>query len=147
MKFKVVDNRIICSRQDSTAKDDNVYRHVVEFDAHVDKVPPHVASRLTSGEVEELEQFMADRRRIRANPAERNMLEALPELLHEATEIIRSVDRLNKAMYEKLADSISDMQSALDNVKPSDEGQLTPVNNMRDSEAQKERLDVIRREL
>lgn len=147
MKFTVVDNRVVCSRKDSTVTDEDVYRQVVEFDAHVETVPPHVAARLTTGEVKELKAFIEDRRRIRATPLEKNKLEALPELLREATEIVESVNGLNRQMYENLLASIGGLRSALDKIKPSDEGRMTPISNMRDSEAQKERLEVIKQDL
>jgi hypothetical protein len=147
MKFSVAGSRIICSRKDNTVDNKAVYRRVVEFDAHVETIPPHVAARLTSGEIEQLQEFLADRKRIQATPAEQNMLEALPGLLREATEILKSVDTVNKTMYTQLSRSIGELVQALDNVKPAPSGGPTPVNRMRKSEAQKERLENIKQEL
>ena len=123
------------------------YRRVVDFDAHVESVPPHVSAKLITSEIEQLKEFMADRKRIQANPAEKNMLEALPELLREATDILDAVESINKTMYRKLSASIAKLSSALDNVKPVSRGGQTPVANMRHSEAQKERLKNIKQEL
>ena len=81
MRFTVAGNKVICSRLDKTVEGEDKYRQVVGFDAHLDEVPPHVAARLTQGEIEELEHFLADRKRIQGNPAEVNMLEVLPELI------------------------------------------------------------------
>lgn len=147
MRFTVAGSKIICSRIDRTVEDADKYRPVVEFDAHLDTVPPHVAARLTQSEVEELEHFLVDRKRIQANPADVNMLEALPELLDEATEILGSVDRLNKTMYRKLHSSIVQLIQTLDNVKPRDKGRVTPIRTMRKSEALKEKLENIKQDL
>lgn len=147
MKFTVSGSRIICSRADNTVDEECAYRRVVEFDAHVDTIPPHVAARLTAGEVEQLAAFMADRKRIQANPIEKNMLEALPTLLEEAAEILGSVDRVNNAMYQQLSAAIAGLSAALNSVKPAQTGNPTAVNRMRKSEAQKERLENIRRSL
>lgn len=146
MKFTVAGSRIICSRMDNTIADENVYRHVVEFDAHVKSIPPHVSAKLVSSEVEQLREFMADRRRIQANPAVVNVLEALPGLLDKATEALSSVERVNKTMYDRLAAAVAKTSLALDRVKPVPQGEPTPVKNMRFSEAQKERLRNIKQD-
>lgn len=147
MKFTVAGSRIICRRKDNTIADEEVYRHVVEFDSQLESAPPHVLAKLIGSEIEQLNEFMADRKRIQANPAVKNMLEALPGLLEEATDILDSVERVNETMYDKLSAAITKMGSALDNVKPVSRGEPTPVNRMGESEAQKERLENIKREL
>lgn len=147
MKFTVAGSKITCSRIDNTVDDGTQYRCVAVFDAHVDTVPPHVAAKLTAGEIKELKGFLSDRKRIQANPAERNMLEALPELLRDATEILKSVDRLNRTMYRTLANSIDDLSRALESVKPGSNSYLTPIKNMRESEALKEQLETIKKRL
>jgi hypothetical protein len=147
MKFTVAGSKIICSRVDRTSEGADTYRRVVQFDAHVDSIPPHVAARLTQGEMDELKQFLADRRRIQANPAEKNMLEALPGMLDEATEVLESVDSINKTMYRQLATSIKRLTTALESIKPRSSGRITLVRKMRDSEALKERLENIKQKL
>jgi len=147
MNFTVAGNRIICSRKDNTVADEDAYRRVVEFDAQVDTVPPHVAARLTTGETEDLKAFITDRQRIQANPTEKNMLEVLPGLLQEAADVLDAVESINKTMYETLFASIARLSGALDNVKPVARYESTPVNRMRISEAQKERLENIKKEL
>ena len=147
MKFEVAGSKIICSRIDTTVEDALRYRPVVEFDAHLDEVAPHVAAKLTQGEIDELQRFMADRKRIRANPAQVNMLEALPELIGEATEILTSVDRLNQAMYRQLHSAVTRLAEALENVKPRRKGNVTPLQRMDESEALKERLENIKQDL
>jgi len=147
MKFTVAGSRIICSRPDNTVEEEDFHRRVVEFDSHVDSVPPHVTARLTQGEIEELEHFLADRKRIRANPTEIDMLEALPVLLREARETLDSVDRINEAMYRQLDTSISEMRVALENVRPAPKGSPTRVKKMHDSEVQKKRLEDIKQGL
>jgi hypothetical protein len=147
MRFTVAGSKIICSRIDNTVESADKYRPVVEFDAHLDAVPPHVVAKLTQREVAELEHFLADRKRIQANPAEVNMLEALPELLDEAADILGSAVRLNETMYRKLHSSIARMRRTLDDIKPGNKGQMTPVRSMRKSEALKEKLENIKQEL
>lgn len=147
MKFRVAGNKIICSRKDNTVKDGEAFRRVVEFDSHVEVIPPHVSSRLTNAEIEQLKEFLADRKRIQANPTEKNMLEALPGLLRESTEILNSVDRVNKTMYRQLSTSLRELQKALENVNPTATSSPTRVNQMRNSDAQKERLEKIKQEI
>ncbi|MDX1507942.1 MAG: hypothetical protein R3358_06660 [Woeseiaceae bacterium] len=147
MRFTVAGNKVICSRTDNTVEGENKYRQVVEFDAHLDEVPPHVAARLTQGEIEELQEFLEDRKRIQAKPAEVNMLEVLPELIEEATQILHAVNRLNETMYRRLRKSIAEMVDALDNVKPQRNGKASRGHTMRDSEARKERLENIKKNL
>lgn len=147
MKFTVAGSKITCSRIDNTVERGDRYRRVVDFDAHVDMVPPHVAARLTQSEIEELEKFLADRKRIQSNSAEVNMLEALPELLDEATDILKSADQLNETTYRRLYSSIAQLIQTLDNVKPRRKGQVTPIRTMRKSEALKEKLENIKQDL
>lgn len=147
MKFSVEGSRIVCRRRDNTVEGPDRYRQVVEFDAHVDGVPPHVSARLTAGEVQELRAFLADRRRIKANPAGKNMLEALPGLLDEAIAIVDSVDEVNLALYESLAAAIERLRTSLGRVRPSSMSGVTTVRKMKDKDAQKERLDQIRRHI
>jgi hypothetical protein len=147
MKFTIAGNKIICSRVDNTVEDVDTHRQVVAFDAHLDAVPPHVAAKLTQVEIEELEYFLADRKRIQASPAEVNTLEALPELIGEATDILNSATRLNKTLYQDLCSSVASLAEALDNVKPRKKGGVTPIRRMRESEALKERLENIKQGL
>jgi L-lactate utilization protein LutC len=148
MKFTVTGSKIICSRKDNTVAEEDKYRAVAEFDAHLDTIAPHVETKLTRGEVEELERFLADRKRIQANTMQVNMLEVLPELIEEATEILNSVSRLNKTMYRELNSAVARLSDALENVKPKNTGKkITPVHRMTEPEAMKERLDNIKRDL
>jgi type I site-specific restriction endonuclease len=147
MKFTVAGSKVICSRIDMTIEGDDKHRDVVEFDEQVDSVPPHVAARLTKGEVEELEQFLADRRRLKADPAEINMLEALPELVDEVTDVLRSAERLNIDLYEKIAEAVASLQEALKEVRPKEQGKVTPIRGMRSSEILKQRLENIKQDL
>ncbi len=118
MNFTSGGNRIVCSRIDNTVVDDKaLYKRVIEFDAQGDSVPSHVAARLTTSEVEELKTFISERKRVGTNSPEENLLEALPELLQEATNIIDSVESVNRSMYETLCAAIANLKGALDNIK------------------------------
>jgi hypothetical protein len=147
MRFTVAGSRIICSRCDNTVADGDLHRQVVDFDARLKTVPPHVAARLTTGEVKQLEEFMADRKRIRANPAVKNMLEALPGMLQEAADILDAVDSVNKSLYRELAASIARLDDALEEVKPAPRRGPIPVKGKRLSEAQMECAENIKQDL
>ena len=146
MKFRIAGSKILCSRKDQTVEGD-AYRDVVEFDAKVDSVPPHVAARLTTGEVRDLERFLADRKQIKADPLEINLLEALPELIEEVTDALSSADQLNDDLYERLTTSIAGLTEVLGEVRPRKQGGAASLREMRSTEALKQRLDVIKREL
>ena len=118
MKFEVAGSKIICKRPDNTATGDDVYRHVVEFDADVDIVPPHVAERLTSIETLELQKFIADRQPPSATTTEINLLEAVPGMIREATGILKSVDQVNKNLYQQLAAALAELEETVGKVRP-----------------------------
>ena len=147
MRFTVAGSKIICSRKDNTVEDDEAYKRVVEFDAQVDSVPPHVAARLATCEVEELNVFFAERERIQADSVEKNLLEALPGLLQESTDILNAATSVNETMYRELSASINKLRGAMDNVKLVSRGESQPANRMASSEAQKERLENIKQDL
>jgi hypothetical protein len=115
--------------------------------AHLDTVAPHVAARLKPEETKQLEEFLVDRKRIQANPTEQNILEALPGLLKEATEILGSGDSVNKTVYKQLSESVAAFSEALHKVKLVSRGRLTMLKSMRGSQAQKERLRDIKEDL
>jgi hypothetical protein len=118
MKFVVAGSKIICQRPDNTATGSDVYRHVIEFDADVAVVPPQVAERLTRIEKLELQRFLAERQQISATATEINLVEAVPGLLREATEILRAVDQLNNNLYRQLVKAAADFGDALENARP-----------------------------
>lgn len=118
MRFRVSGNKIICSRRDRTIRDGDPYRRVVEFDAHVDKVPPHVASRLTKREIRELKRYLADRARLQAEPAAENMLHILPDMLDEATESLQDVEQVNESIYSRIDESLRRFKAALQEITP-----------------------------
>jgi hypothetical protein len=147
VRFRVAGSKIICSRKDSSIENDEAYKRVVEFDAQVDSVPPHVAARLATCEVEELQCFFAERERIQAGSVEKNLLEALPGLLKESTDILNAAISVNETTYRELSASIRKLRGALNNIKPVSRGELQPLKGMAGSEAQKERLENIKRDL
>ena len=147
MKFTASGSKVICSRRDNTVENVEAYKRVVGFDVHVNSVPPHVAGRLTTGEVKELKGFIAERNRIQANSTEANLLEALPELLQEATVALNAVASVNETMYRNLTTSLEELGSALGRVEPVSRHESPPAKRMSHSEAQKERLENIRSDL
>lgn len=148
MNFTVAGNKIICSRKHKTARNADNFRQIVAFDAHLELVPPHVAAKLTKHEVEELEHFLQDRKRIQANPTEANLLEALPNLLAESAQALLSADELDRPLYLRLCSSVTSLTEALQSVRPRSKGRVTPIRQgMRESEALKERLEDIRQNL
>lgn len=118
MRITIDGSAIVCSRLDNTLEEDGIYRQVVEFDARVDSVPPSVAARLTSGEVLQLEEFLAERRRTPDNTAEMELLETLPGTLRDAIAVVNSVHEIDEAAYEELSRTLADLVIALENAKP-----------------------------
>ena len=149
MKFTIAGSKIICSRIDQTVEDCERYRTVVEFDSQVESVPPHVAAKLTRSEIADLESFLEDRKRIKADPLEINMLEALPELIEEVTEGLKSADQLNEDLYERLTRAIDGLTEELGTVSPEKpEGETaTGIRGMHPVEILKERLGHIKQDL
>ena len=149
MKFTIAGSKIICSRIDQTVPGGNRFRDVVEFDSQVDSVPPHVAAKLTRSEIHDLEGFLEDRRRLKADPLEINMLEALPELIDEVSQVLRSADRLNEDLYERLTAAVEGLTEQLDNVSPqkASRGDATPLRGMHPTDVLKERLGHIKQDL
>lgn len=149
MKFTIAGSKIICSRIDQTVEDGNRYRDVVEFDSQVNSVPPHVAAKLTRSEISDLERFLEDRKRIKADPLEINMLEALPELIEEVTEGLKSADQLNDDLYQRLTRAVDGLTEELGTVspdKPHDDA-ATGIRDMHPMEVLKERLGHIKQHL
>jgi type IV pilus biogenesis protein CpaD/CtpE len=149
MKFTIAGSKIICSRIDQTVEDDDRYRAVVDFDSQVDSVPPHVAARLTRSEIRDLEGFLEDRKRIKADPLEINMLEALPELIEEVTQGLRSADRLNEDLYQRLTAAVDGLTEELGTVSPRKQvdEDAAPIRGMRPMQILKERLGHIKQDL
>lgn len=147
MRIKVAGSKIICCRVDNTVEGAKSYRRVAEFDAHLEAIPPHVVPRLTTAEIGELESFLSERQKIQASSSEVNMLEALLEMIEEVSAFLQSADRLNETMHRRLSAAITDLIKSLDNVKPETDQQDSPIRKMERTEALKERLDNIRRDL
>ena len=140
MKFTVSGSQITCSRKNGSVENEDSYRKIVSFDAHLDTVAAHVAARLTPLETNQLEEFLADRRRIHTNPTEQNILEVLPGLLEVATGILESGDSVNDAVYKQLSDSVSTFSEAMEKVDIVSGGGPAALKRMRGSQAQSERL-------
>jgi hypothetical protein len=149
MKFTIAGSKIICSRIDQTVEGRDRYRDVVDFDSQVHSVPPHVAAKLTRREIRELERFLEDRKRIKADPLEINMLEALPELIGEVTAVLRSADQLNEDLYARLTRAVDGLAEELGTVSPrkSADNNVTPLRGMRPTDILKERLGHIKQDL
>ena len=96
MKFTVAGNKIICSRDENSGDRKQRHRRVVDFDAHVESVPPHVAARLRPREIRELKQFLAERQNIRDSSPEINMLEVLPDLIDEVSGVLAETGGLDR---------------------------------------------------
>ncbi len=146
MEFSFEGNKVVCSRL--CEKDGGSALHdVVEFDAHVDTVPAHVAARLSASETRELELFLADKRRLQAKSDHRVILEALPGLIDRVRGVLDSTCQIDKSLHEQLNEANRRLGVALSEVAIISEEFGSPLKSMGKSEALKKRLDIIKHRL
>lgn len=146
MKFSFDGSKVVCSRI-ASSDDGDMLRDVVEFDAHVDAIPMHVATQLTKMERLELERFLEDKERILARPDHSVILEALPALIDKVRGVLVSVERIDEHVFQQLTTANERLGAALIDVAVNARDSNTQLNEMSESEALKPRLDVIKRGL
>ena len=143
MKFSFEGNKVVCSRLRET--DDGRELHdIVEFDAHVDIVPAHVAARLSASETRELEHFLADKRRLQAKSDRRVILEALPGLIDRVRGVLDSTCQIDKTLHKQLSQANRRLGVARSEVSIIPEELESSLKTMGKSEALKKRLDIIK---
>ncbi len=117
MKITLNGARIKCSRVERRIGSGGDYhRPIVDFDSGPGVVPPHVREQLTVSETRELLQFLSEQKRGDAESSS-GQLDALPELLFEATEILYTAEQLDGQKYREIAKALASLNAALEIVR------------------------------
>ena len=146
MRFYLDGAKVICRRVEKTSKGE-VLVDVVEFDAQLNAVPPHVMAQLTPHEKTALELFLVDRERLQAKSEPRVILEALPTLIDKVRGVLVSVGQIDNHLHQKLTTASDRLEAALLEVRVEQGEGKEDVNSLNTEEALKARLDIISRGL
>lgn len=149
MEFVQNGNQIDCVRTSRNRRKDDVSRVVVaSFDAHLETIAPHVKGLLKRAEIKQLENWLEDRRKLKAKPAAETILETLPGLLMQAREAVDQLPVIDERLFAELQLATEVFQSALDakrgHTSPSKKAELEEMGH---SEALKQRIDRIKKVL
>lgn len=148
MRFVAGDHSVYCMRETQNPHTGQLEEEeVARFNADLEVIAPHVAAALYADERRQLDRWLEERRAIRQEPKELQVLKALPQLLDEATTSIDAVDQLDEPVFADIARALSAFQLALkkfDDIEP-DSDACPRV--MDEDEALKERLKELRREI
>ena len=152
MEFITKGETIHCVRtiknQDS-GKDASII--VASFDAHVNRIAPHVVTKLSPEEVKELELWLKDRTnlqiRLEGQSIEDTILEALPILLKQATQALKDADHLDSMIFHSINERLKELTEALENALQHTVTSRAGLKQMQNSEEQKERLDTIKKDI
>ena len=109
MKFKINGNRVECYRPVT----ENEWTHVTSFDAHLEEVAPHVAGALTSFEVQELQQWMRERKRNASTSGLNSALFRIQALARKAQQTLDKGDVPRKDTVNKLKDTADSVRQAV----------------------------------
>jgi len=148
MRFVAGDHSVYCLREVRNPKTGAIEEdEIASFGVELEVVAPHVAAALFSAERQQLEQWLQERRQIRQEPTELQVLRTLPQILSDAAEAIDHVDQLEAPVFADIVRSLSAFQLALKKFEgieaEEDEGKAV----MDEDEALKERLKELRREI
>ena len=152
MEFITKGNTINCIRiiKDKVSGKET-YITVASFSARVDRLPPHVAAELFTEEVKELLVWLEDRTKLQSKiakqPIEETILESLPFLLRQATQALKSVDRLDLMLFRSINERLAELSEVLDNTERFTATRKAGSMQMQNSEEQKERLDTIKKDI
>lgn len=146
MRFSLDGSKIVCRRAENTSKGE-VLVDVVEFDAQLNAVPPHVMAQLTLHEKKELDLFLVDKERLQAKSEPRVILEALPTLIDKVRGVLVSVEQIDEHLHQKLTTASDRLEAALLEVRVGQGGGKEDGNSLSTEEALKARLDIITRGL
>lgn len=146
MQFSFEVSKIVCRRVQKSRQGD-VLIDVAQFDAHVDTVPPHVAGKLSSIEVKDLERFQLDKVRLQAKTEHRVILEALPTLIDKVRGVLVSVNQIDSKLHQQLTTAKDQLGTALLEVRVEQGKGREDAGSMSAEEALKVQLDIITRSL
>ncbi|MGK0341630.1 MAG: hypothetical protein ACJAXW_002181 [Candidatus Azotimanducaceae bacterium] len=146
MQFSFEGSKIVCQRVQESHKGD-ILIDVAQFDAQVDTVPPHVAGKLSSIEVKDLEMFQRDKVRLQAKGEHRAIIEALPALIEKARGVLISVNQIDEILHQQLTIANERLGTTLLKVEVEQGKGTENAGSMSTEENLKVRLDVIARSL
>lgn len=146
MKFVTTDFSVLCMRETP-----NGDKEVVSFDIDLDQVVPHVKATLFPQEIEELKTWLAARSKLKnhleSRDDELNVIDVLPALLNEATEILTSRGEVDANQKEMLIRAMSSLRESLENMTTISETKPKVVGDLGRAEFLKAKLDVIKQDL
>ena len=148
MEFVVDGNQVMCVRFVTDARSGQVRRDIVSrFDTHLHSIAPHVAACLKPDEINELKSWLHERRELQKTHATDTLLRSIPELLSRAEAILNEKTSISENTIQQLQESVCQFSQKLSYVEthPGNSGSLRE--EMTDSEALKERLDIVRNNL
>ena len=155
MRFLVKGQSIHCVREKDLLgdHDNQVSReHIVTtFDARVDSVPPHVAAALLPEEVKQLEGWIEDRnklhKKMKDEPLDQTILEALPGLLRVSRNAIRSAGRMDENLFHEITSELSEIKLLLDDFDDLTKKKSLEIDEMQSDEVLAEQLNVIKKNI
>ena len=109
MRFQVNGSRVECHRFQTR----NKYSLVASFDAHLEEVAPHVAGALTSFEVQELEQWMLERKRNASMTGLDKALRRIQSLAQRARATVHRGEIPQRETAEKIKDIADSVRYAV----------------------------------
>ncbi|MDO6514117.1 MULTISPECIES: hypothetical protein [unclassified Neptuniibacter] len=146
MKFITTDNKVKCIREIAGKE-----QQVVDFDIDVNQVAPHVAALLSTHEISELEAWLTARGTLQEHlaeiPNEENIINILPELMHEATQALKELGYIDKQVKKELKLRSSELSTLLKSIDTVDESRPKKTNTVGKSESLKEKLDAVKKQL
>lgn len=148
MKFQVEGRQINCIRIEKDRKTgESEERVVATFDAHLDFAAPHVAAMLTRNELEQLNLWLQDRKKIQSKSKQQTLLESLPKILQEATKALDTTPVLNEETLKELIMRMHAFAEALDDKLTTTSKRPEELKEMEPSDVLKEQLNVIKKDL
>jgi hypothetical protein len=112
MRFSFDGLKIVCKRTVNKVVGETL-TDVVEFDAHVDAIPPHVMALLTPSERKELDHFLVEKERLQGTLEDTVVLEALPTLIEKVRGLLATLDRIDEGLHQQLTTSTNRLRDTL----------------------------------
>ncbi|WP_067868755.1 hypothetical protein [Neptuniibacter marinus] len=146
MKFITTDSKVKCIREIAGQE-----KLIVDFDINVNQVAPHVAALLSTYEINELEAWLTARDTLQEHleemPNEKNIIDILPELMHEATQALKELGYIDKQVKKELKLRSRELSTLLKSINTVDESRPKKANTVGKIEILKEKLDAVKKQL
>ena len=124
---------------------------IASFDELVETVPPHVAAKLSSEEIKQLELWLKERENLKEKlqeaPLEKTVLETLPALIREAINALDEIDIIDPDLYKDIKLHLSEFDNKLNKLQQLTDDDTLDQNEMNDCEVLKEQLKTINKNL